>query len=246
MLPVEVGKRSVQFLVSGSAATVISPRIYELVKEEAILPLEASKLRLCTASGQSLDILGILTLELKIGKHGYLHDVVVGDIGNSDGILGTDFLEKYSCLLDVAKGTLRVDNHTVKLKREVTATCARVQARETVVVPPRSEKFVKSSLVQCDFGEQTECLLEGDDDFCKYSSLEIPRCLVLVNRDELCVPVTNFSDNKIFVHVNTVIASVDSAVSLSNNQSSDASQGKSLSELPDHLELLLTKVSSGQ
>jgi hypothetical protein len=31
---------------------------------------------------------------------------------------------------------------------------------------------------------------------------------------------------------------------LSNNQSSDASQGKSLSELPDHLELLLTKVSS--
>ena len=51
---------------------------------------------------------------------------MVGDIGNSAGILGTDFMPKHGCLLDMARGTMQIEAQVVQLKREAADTCARV------------------------------------------------------------------------------------------------------------------------
>jgi len=143
-VPVRIGAGVVEFLVdSGSAATVLSAAAFETAERDTRAVLRESKLNLCTASGQNLDIRGETTLELGIGDQTFRHSVVVGDIGNSAGILGTDFMQKYGCLLDLAQGTMQIGTQVVQLKREAVNTCARVQVCDTVIVPPRCEAFVK-------------------------------------------------------------------------------------------------------
>ena len=139
---VRIGAGVVEFLVdSGSAATVLSAVTFETAERDTQAVLRESKLNLCTASGQNLDIRGETTLELGIGDQIFLHSVVVGDIGNSAGILGTDFMQKHGCLLDLAQGTMQIGAKIVQLKREaIVDTCARVQVWDTVIVPPRCKK----------------------------------------------------------------------------------------------------------
>ena len=244
-MPVRIGAGVVEFLVdSGSAATVLSAAAFETAERDTRAVLRESKLNLCTASGQNLDIRGETTLELGIGDQTFRHSVVVGDIGNSAGILGTDFMQKYGCLLDLAQGTMQIGTQVVQLKREAVNTCARVQVCDTVIVPPRCEAFVKGSLLQASFGEKTDGLLEGLDTFKSETSLEVPRCLVHVTKNEVFVPVTNLSDREVTVKADTIIATVETAVSL-NSLSQEREEKERLysDQLPSHLESLATKLS---
>ena len=236
-MPVRIGAGVVEFLVDSAAA-------FETAERDTRAVLRESKLNLCTASGQNLDIRGETTLELGIGDQTFRHSVVVGDTGNSAGILGTDFMHKHGCLLDLAQGTMQIGTQVVQLKREAVDTCARVQVCDTVIVPPRCEAFVKGSLLQASFGEKTDGLLEGLDAFKSETSLEVPRCLVHVTKNEVFVPVTNLSDREVTVKADTVIATVETAVSL-NSLSQEREEKERLysDQLPSHLESLATKLS---
>ena len=171
---------------------------------------------------------------------------MVGDIGNSAGILGTDFVQKYGCLLDLAGGIMQIGAQVVQLKREAVDTCARVQVCDTVIVPPRCEAFVKGSLLQASFGEKTDGLLEGLDTFKSETSLEVPRCLVQVTKNEVFVPVTNLSDREITVKADTIIVTVETAVSLNSlSQKREKKERLYSDQLPSHRESLATKLSHG-
>ena len=76
--------------------------------------------------------------------------------------------------------------------------------------------FVKGSLLQASFGEKTYALLEGLDTFKNETSLEVPMCLVHVTKNEVFVAVTNLSDREVTVKADTVIATVETAVSLNS------------------------------
>ena len=116
--------------------------------------------------GQSSDIQGEATLDLGISDQTFQHSVVVGDIGNSAGILGTDFMQKHGCLLDLARGTMKTGAQVVQLKREAVDTRARVQVRDSVIiVPSRCEAFLRGSLLQASLREKIAGLLEGLDSF---------------------------------------------------------------------------------
>ena len=150
---------------SGSAAMVVSASAFETAERDTRTALRESKLNLCTTSGQSLAIQGEATLGLGIGDLTFQHSVVVGDIGSSAGILGTDFLQKHGCLLDLARGTMKTGAQAVQLKKEAVDTCARVQMCATVIVPHRCEACVRGSFLQSSFREKTDGLPEGLDSF---------------------------------------------------------------------------------
>ena len=59
-------------------------------------------------------------------------------------------------------------------------------------------------------------LLEGLYTFKGETSLEVPRCSVQVTKNEVFVPVTNLSDREVTVKADTVIATVETAVSLNS------------------------------
>ena len=65
VVPVRIGAGVAEFLVdSGSAATVLSAAAFETAEGDTRAVLRESKLNLCTASGQNLDIPGETTLLL--------------------------------------------------------------------------------------------------------------------------------------------------------------------------------------
>ena len=183
-------------MIAGQLPRSLAGAAFETAEKDTRAVLRESKLNLCTASGQNLDLRGETTLELGIGDQTFRHSVAVGDIGNSAGILGTDFMQKHGCLLDFAQGTMQIGTQVVQLKREAVDTCARVQVCDTVIVPPRCEAFVKGSLLQASFGEKTDGLLKGLDTFKSETSLDVPRCLVHVTKNEVFVPVTDLSDSQ--------------------------------------------------
>ena len=124
-------------MIAGQLPRSLAGAAFETAEKDTRAVLRESKLNLCTASGQNLDLRGETTLELGIGDQIFLHSVVVGDIGNSAGILGTDFVQKHGCLLDLAGGIMQIGAQVVQLKREAVDRCARVQVYDTVIVPPR-------------------------------------------------------------------------------------------------------------
>ena len=139
---------------------------------------------------------------------------------------------------------MQIGAQVVQLKREAVDTCARVQVCDAVIVPPRCEAFVKGSFLQASFGEKTDGLLEGLDTFKSETSLEVPRCLVQVTKNEVFVPVTNLSDREVTVKADTVIATVETAVSLNSlSQEREKKERLYSDQLPSHLESLATTLS---
>ena len=78
-MPVRIGAGVVEFLVdSGSAATVLSAAAFETAERDTRAVLRESKLNLCTAGGQNLDIRGETTLEFGTGDQTFRHSVWLG------------------------------------------------------------------------------------------------------------------------------------------------------------------------
>ena len=109
LTPVRMGQVSLDFLVdSGSAATVISAVTFEEIARQQGFTINPSKCCLTTASGEKLVMHGEAEVELEIGCDRFRHRLIVADIANSVGILGTDFMQKYGCMLDLGQGTLQI------------------------------------------------------------------------------------------------------------------------------------------
>ena len=68
------------------------------------LKLQNVDLKICPINGRSLDVLGMVNLDLTIGPLHVQHDIIVADI-QMDMILGMDFLSKHGCKVDI-------NNHT--------------------------------------------------------------------------------------------------------------------------------------
>ena len=98
--------------------------------------------------------------------------------------------------------------------------------------------YFKGSLLRTSCGEKIDGLLEGLDTFKSETRLEVPKCLVQVTKNEVFVPVTNLSDREVAVKADTVIATVETAVSL-NSLSQEREEKERLysDQLPSHLEV---------
>ena len=203
-----------------------------------------SSCRLTTANGQSLENHGVVLVDLKIGSIITQQDFIVADLGNCDGILGLDFLEKNLCMLDFSRGVMEIQGKSITLVRENMKLCAKLVVKKSVTIPPRSEMFVETTLNHGDHIQEADGLVEGIGAYSQGESLVVPRCLVVVENDEVSIPITNFSDEEKQIQADTVVAKIDGAVTLSsislaNNEREEASSY----DLPDHLEELYQRVS---
>ena len=246
LVPAKVGSFCENFLVdSGSGVTVVSEEFFERTRMETKGDIKPSKLNLFTASGDSLEILGEISLCLEIGGRKFEHDVVIGNIGGTSGILGADFMQKHGCLLDLSLGTLKLGGHLIQLTRETSDTCSKVKVCKLVSVPPRSEMFVPGIVADSGFKAKSDCLLEGVDNFKRETGLLVPRCMVRLENEAVLVPLTNFSDKEIVVKAGTVVASVETSFSV-NSLTAEKSGNVSAVDsdiLPSHLEDLVSSVS---
>ena len=245
-MEVEHLKKKVRFLIdTGAAVSVLSKETFTQGNKKFQSLLNSESCRLTTASGQGLETYGAVEAKLEIGSTRTNQKFIVADLGSCEGILGLDFLESNLCTLDLAKGIMLIQHKSVKLCREDCDLCSEVKIEKSVIIPPRCEMFVEARVIQKIEAEEIEGLIEGTGDYSQGQDLTVPRSLVIVEKDKVFVPVTNFSEKKVLIKPDTVIAKIQSSITLSSVSASQeqVDPNSCYCKLPEHLEELILKVS---
>ena len=239
-------KRKPRLLIdTGAAVSVLSSDVFSREGKNLGSNLAPSSCRLTTASGQGLETHGSINLDMRIGKTITQQEFVIADLGNCEGILGLDFLEQNCCYLDFSKGILVIRGKSVSLIRETSTLCARLRVEESVIIPPQSEAFVRTRLIQDEPIEEAEGLVEGCGEYGSNGMVTVPRSLLRVEENQVRVPVTNFSDQEKILRAGEDLARIEGATPLSSiSLSEEVDEGAGDSEeLPEHLEEMISRAS---
>ena len=155
----------VTFIVdTGAAFTLLRADSWRKINSTGV-PLDSwNGPKLVSVNGTSLCVLGQKTLSLRIGEKIFDTRMIITDSMTTDSILGMDFLESHSCLVDLGSKTLHfpLDNIETLLEpldipdQHPIGVCL----IDTVKIPPLSE--IEVPLKPCtDIGSE-EWLLEPD------------------------------------------------------------------------------------
>ena len=103
---------------TGAGYNILNVKVFQQLN---IKPnLSDTNLRLITANGKDLNILGETEIDIVIAGCHFSISVVVADLGSLDGILGMKFLSDGECIIDTFHGTLTVNNFEIMMhKNEV-------------------------------------------------------------------------------------------------------------------------------
>ena len=112
------GIRSEMMLDSGSAVSLVRQSLVTQLKK-AVKLQPVPLLKLITASGEPLPVLGNITVPVQVGMQEVQHDFVVADNLVAPIILGIDFLQRHRLTLDFGSTpvTVHSSNHTSSQKQ---------------------------------------------------------------------------------------------------------------------------------
>ena len=98
---------NVSFLVNtGAAVSLVSSKVWNHIKPSTAPRMNSVNLRLVGVDGAPLQIQGSVTVELEISGKIFKQELIVVNALTSEGILGLNFLEANSCVLDLVWGEL--------------------------------------------------------------------------------------------------------------------------------------------
>ena len=252
MLPGKIGKlkKKFRFLIdTGSSVSIIDRKVYQSASKDDKTEELPDPYRLFTASGDPLQTHGMIRVELKVGSSVAEQEFILADLGNCEGILGVDFLDRNNCHLNFSSGVLKIKGKSVALAKEVNQICARLKTETSTVIPPRSEAFVWTRFHQEDQEDritEVEGLVEGVGDFRQGGKMAVPRCLLIAEKNRVQVPVTNFSNEEKIIGPGVELASMEGALTLSSTTQSGSERGEEEendTELPEHLEEMMKRAS---
>ena len=108
------GETNLQLLIdTGSPVSVLNKTQFDTLGLQS--NLENVDSALYTANGNPLDVYGKQSLEIVVGNHKFEQVFIIGNVDGIDGILGTDFLEKYDMDILIRKRKLKFRKGTIKL-----------------------------------------------------------------------------------------------------------------------------------
>ena len=237
-------KQKTRFLVdTGASVSVLSYKTFTSANKSLGSDVQPNDYRLTSASGDGLVTHGQIQAELKFGSTTVTQDFVIAEIGDCEGILGMDFLEANCCSLNLFSGVIEIHGKSISLVRETSRLCARLETEETAVIPPRSELFIWARLKSQEQVEDTEGLVEGVGEYCQGGPVAVPRCLVAVKNNKVRVPVTNFSEEEKHIGAGVEVARIESALCLRCISNTDPAEEEETTDLPEHLEDMVRRVS---
>ena len=197
---------------TGSAVTLISEKIFNNLGLGNSDLSELSSI-LTTADGETMSVLGQITVKITIGGKTYNHPVVVAELGDISGILGLDFMSENEIVIDTSKGTLRSPEFLVQLRSRTDnqTSCARVHISKTVHVPARSEMVIRGKIdgagISCDEGI---LVLEPLNGFNGDKDVYIPNSSVRKTESGITFSVLNPTMNTVILKKNAAVARLQS------------------------------------
>ena len=135
------------FLIdTGATVSLVAPHIYHLCAAQLGKPPVIDELGkpILTADMTPLNVKGTTKVSFAVKGMSFQHQMVVMSELDIDGIIGLDFMQKYSCSIDIAKGLLLVQGQAVELAMKGKVGCLRVltgeEPRENANIPVCTKK----------------------------------------------------------------------------------------------------------
>ncbi|XP_062579100.1 uncharacterized protein LOC134241021 [Saccostrea cucullata] len=121
---------------TGATLSVLSSKVYEAIQNKPVL-YKTNQI-VSSACGTDLTVKGKTSICINLGESFYCQDVIVADF-SLDGVIGLDFMKKYNCTIDIVNGYFKVNNKVYKVDFFGKIGCFRINSKEVIVVPARSE-----------------------------------------------------------------------------------------------------------
>ena len=199
---------------TGSTITVLNAEIFKTMPENK-RPVLYNSCKLKMADGGIVCSLGKANFTFEIGPKQFKHEMTVADI-ESPIILGYDFLSKHNCELKLGKGVLRIGRKKFICKRGMsTQTVCRIKVAERVFVPAESELIV-NTIVEGNFPENTNVLVEPYSPSMSEKGLLVARVLVQPRNGFLPLRIINLSKEPQVLHKNTYAAVAETVDSIAD------------------------------
>uniref|UniRef100_A0A5S6Q2I3 RNA-directed DNA polymerase n=2 Tax=Trichuris muris TaxID=70415 RepID=A0A5S6Q2I3_TRIMR len=113
-VPVQVRNRCIRMLVdTGAERTLL--RSDEFARIRGQWKLSPCNVRLLSAEGTALDVMGSVSLPLQVGDRTFDMEVIVVNALQFAGLLGIDFLKQHGFVVDLARGTLNSPKQKLRI-----------------------------------------------------------------------------------------------------------------------------------
>lgn len=248
----KIGNANTTILVdTGSSVTIINPKLLREVDLEnrSDLVITESSLRLKSAKGDDIPVVGECTLSIFLGNFEYFHNVVVAEIENSC-ILGVDFMSKFACGICMKQRLFRIQGVEIPYfsdQSEITE-CSRIVLSEDLVVPPNCE-FVAPARVESPNFYRGPAIVEPVEKFMEKKNVLVAKSLVKVSGESVPLRFLNFSCESLKLYKGSVVATIERVEDV-DVENADTEVVRSVcyrdegdpSALPDHLEQIIDKV----
>ena len=132
---------------SGSSLSVMHPSVYQNIDVSRRPPLRSHEGQIRVADGGLLEVYGRVELELLLGSDMNISvDFVLAEV-EAPVVLGMDFLQQNTAVLDVAAKTLTLNGSKFECKAELEMPSVfKMTIPESVVIPPNTEMIMTSTL----------------------------------------------------------------------------------------------------
>ena len=133
---------TVNFLIdTGATVSLVAPHIYNLCAAQLGAPPVINELGkpILTADMSPLNVKGTTKVSFAVKGMSFQHQMVVMSELDIDGILGLDFMKKYSCSIDIANELLLFQGQAVELVMKGKVGCYRVRSGDNLKVPNQSD-----------------------------------------------------------------------------------------------------------
>ena len=197
-------------LDSGAAVSVVRySALLDLVKGN----IRSSNALVVGANGTPLDVMGMSTLNVRLGSFLDEHEFIVVKELTVECLLGADFMEKNDVLIDCRRKCLKLGSNDVEVPFIDSNSSGNnrmedslVTVSQTVQIPANSVLLLNAR-VKGDFGEFGEGLIEDEKMEGKPNNVLVARSLCVLNdKCEITVQVMNVGPMPVTLYKGTRIA----------------------------------------
>jgi len=240
---------------SGATKSLIDKTLFwKYFPEVQVTP---PKRKTIAANKTEIIVDGETKLNLAVGKHEFLTDVSVAELGHLDGILGMNFLRTNGFKVDHGQGILEKDGWCVTLmdKSKMHLHSSRVKLSKNLILPARHEIITQAFVVNRNRLPLDNVIIEPVHSLIE-EGLLLAKSVVDASNSQIPITLANFTDELVELEEGTTIALASPVqgmsqplVSLVEDAGDKASEGEKEEDtgfygVPEHLHCILEGCSS--